>query len=355
MLIGTRKGLWVARSEGDRATWEVDGPHFSMQGIYSEAIDRRGERPRMLVGATSEHWGPGVFVSEDLGATWREPSSGIHFPEEEGVSVERIWQLVPDTADRPGLVWAGTQPSALWRSTDGGVTFELVRGLWDHPHRAEWGAGAGGQAIHTILPHPSDDSVLVAMSTGGVYRSPDAGATWAPSNTGISAYFMPDPMPEFGQCVHKVARHPERPEQLFVQNHRGVYRSDDGGETWRSIAAGLPADFGFPMVTHPHSPGTIFNFPLVSDGERFPPEGRARVWRSRDAGDTWEELGKGLPDVFYGSVLRDAMCVDDADPAGVYVGTRDGVVYASRDEGDSWGEVARHLPDVLCLRAVVMS
>ncbi len=193
------------------------------------------------------------------------------------------------------------------------------------------------------------------MSTGGVYRSLDAGASWEPANVGIKAYFLPDPWPEFGQCVHKVAAHPSSPERLFAQNHHGVYRSDQGGDSWTSIADGLPSDFGFTIVVHPTKPDTVYVFPLVADGERVPPGARARVWRSDDAGQTWRELGTGLPDEFWAAVMRDAMCTDTGDPAGVYFGARDGSVFASNDEGDSWRQVGAHLPDVLSVRAMVVA
>ena len=213
--------------------------------------------------------------------------------------MERVWQIQPGGAAEPDVVYAGTQPSALFRSEDRGESFELVRSLWDHPHREQWSAGFGGQAIHTIVPHPTEpQQITVAMSTGGVYRSYDGGDSWNPANVGIKAYFFPDPWPEFGQCVHKVASHPRTPDRLFAQNHHGVYRSDDGGDAWVSIADGLPADFGFPIVVHPHQPDTVYVFPLVADGERFPPRGQARVWRSTDAGDTWTPSAAGLPDQF---------------------------------------------------------
>ena len=254
LLIGTKKGLWIATSE-DRQAWDVHGPHFPMQAVSACAIDGRGGSPRLLVGATSEHWGPTVSWSDDHGTTWQETTGGgVRFPEDAGASVEALWQLAPDTAERPGVVWAGTQPSALWRSDDGGETFELVRGLWDHPHRPTWAPGYGGQAVHTVLPDPvDDDRVLVAMSTGGVYVTEDRGASWNPSNTGIHAWFFPDPMVEYGQCVHKVARDSADQDVLYAQNHGGVYVSRDGGASWTPAATGLPADFGFPVVAHPHA------------------------------------------------------------------------------------------------------
>lgn len=357
LAIGTSKGLFLATSTDDRVTWSMSGPHFLMNGVYAVSIDTRSTTPRLLVGADSSHWGPTVFWSDDLGATWQEnPTECPRFPLEADASVERVWSITPSPTEE-GVVWAGSQPSALWRSEDRGESFSLVRPLWDHPHRPQWGAGFGGQAIHTVLPHPTDpQDVLVAMSTGGVYRTADGGASWTPSNKGIKAYFFPDPWPEFGQCVHKVARDAVDADRLFAQNHHGVYRSDDAGTTWVSIADPLPADFGFAMVTHPSKAATAYSFPLVADGERLAPDRKCRVFRTTDGGTSWEPLSQGLPQQeFYGIVLRDALCVDDSDRAGVYLGTRTGSVFASRDEGDTWAEVARDLPDVLCVRAAVVA
>jgi hypothetical protein len=356
LLVGTKKGLWIGRSDETRRKWTWSEPEFLMQGIYATGIDTRGDTPRLFVGGTSEHFGPGVYRSDDLGHTWTETMGAtVKFPEGLGASVERVWQIQPGPESEPDVVYAGTQPSALFRSADRGESFELVRSLWDHPHRPEWDAGFGGQAIHTIVPHPQDRQKLtVAMSTGGVYQTSDAGNSWNPANKGIKAYFFPDPWPEFGQCVHKVAAHPARPDRMFAQNHHGVYRSDDAGGQWVSIADGLPADFGFPIVVHPHDPDTVFVFPLTADSERIPPGGRARVWRSGDAGNTWTESSAGLPDHFFAGVMRDAMTADNADQTGLYVGARDGCVFLSLDDGDTWTEIVEHLPDVLSIRAAVV-
>jgi hypothetical protein len=355
LLIGTAKGLFVARRDRVGDSWQVSVPQFPMTEVYSVGIDTRSPSPRLLAGVTSSHFGPSVAVSDDLGSSWREPTHApVAFPADTETALGRVWALQPGPAAAPDVVWAGTQPSALFRSVNGGVTYELVRSLWDHPHRPQWGEGFGGQAIHSILPHPTDPQrLLVAMSTGGLYRTTDGGASWQPSNTGIQATFLPERFPEFGQCVHKIARDGGDPERVYAQNHHGVYRSDDDGLTWTSIADGLPSDFGFPIVAHPSQGGTVWNFPLASDGDRFPVDAKCQVFRSTDAGESWKSQSYGLPTApFYPTILRDAMCVDNAEPTGLYFGSRTGEVFASADEGESWALVAAHLPDVLCVRAV---
>jgi hypothetical protein len=358
-MVGTRKGLWIGRSDEDRREWQWDGPHFDMQEVYSVMVDSRGGSPRLFAGASSSWFGTQVGFSDDLGKTWQSgPDGGLRFPEDTGASLERIWQLQPGIED--GVVWAGTEPGAVFRSTDRGETFDLVRGLWDHPHRTEWGAGYGGQAFHTLLPHPTDaESLTAAISTGGVYQTTDGGTSWQPRNTGIKAEFMPEDQqfPEFGQCVHKVARHPSRPERMFLQNHGGVYRSDDEGGSWTSIADGLPSDFGFPVVVDPHDPDALSVFPLAGAPGRYPPDGNARVWRSRDAGASWTALGdgpEGLPNGFFVGVMRDAMSADDQDQSGLYLGARNGSVWASFDDGGTWQELVRDLPDVMVVRAAAI-
>ncbi len=355
VMIGTRKGLWIARS-GDREAWELEGPIFDMEDIYSCCVDTRGDTVRLFASPSSSWVGPRLMRSDDLGETWQEGK--IAFPDDTDTALARVWQIAPGFDAT--TVYAGTEPGAVFRSEDRGETFELVRGLWDHPHREEWGAGYGGQAFHTIVPHPTEpESLTCAISSGGVYATTDGGATWQAQNTGVKAEFLPEggQYPEFGQCVHKIARHPSRPDRMFMQNHGGVYRSDDGGVTWDSIEKGLPANFGFPVVVHPHDPDTVYVFPLGGSGGRYPVEGTARVWRSQDAGESWEALDKGLPEHFYVGVMRDAMCADDGvdgGPVGLYFGARNGSVWASVDEGGSWREIAANLPDVMSVRAATL-
>ncbi|MGW4886003.1 WD40/YVTN/BNR-like repeat-containing protein [Streptomyces murinus] len=356
LAVGTRKGLFIGRRRGQRP-WEFDeSPYFNAQAVYSVAIDTRGPRPRLLAGGDSAHWGPSVFHSDDLGRTWTEPPRpAVRFPKDTGTSLERVWQLHPAAAE-PDVVYAGTEPAALYRSVDRGESFELVRPLWEHPTRSRWVPGGGGEGLHTVLTDARDKAALtVAVSTAGVFRTTDGGASWAPSNSGVAAVFLPDPNPEFGQCVHKVARDAADPDRLYLQNHWGVYRSDDAGAHWSDIGADLPSTFGFAVAAHPHRGDTAYVFPINADSDRVPADRRCRVFRTADAGKTWEPRSRGLPTGdHYGTVLRDALCTDDADPAGVYFGNRNGEVFASADDGDSWRQVAAHLPDVLCVRAALV-
>ncbi len=349
IAIGTRKGLWTAR--GDDDGWEVSQPLHDMAEFASVAWMPRadGETPRLIVGARSWFWGPSVMVSDDDGLTWSEPESGaVRFPPEADAALERVWTIQPDPREAD-VVWAGCEPHSLWRSADGGSTFALNAALWAHPHRADWRPGAGGAAIHTIVPR-ADGSMIVAMSTGGVYRSDDSDSGWVPANKGIRAEFQPDEYPEYGQCVHRIAVDAADPDRVYAQNHGGVYRSDDSGTSWSPIMAGLPADFGFVVLAHPTRGETAWVIPIAPE-TMFPPEGRLRLWRTDDAGATWSETGRGLPDGHYASVLRDAAHVVDVDGTAVLAfGTRNGSVYASLDEGESFTEVATRLPDVLSVR-----
>jgi photosystem II stability/assembly factor-like uncharacterized protein len=360
VLVGTMKGAFLFRSGPDRRKFEASGPHFPGQVVYAITFDGRAGRRRLLAGVSSMHWGAVVRSSDDLGRTWSDPAEGnVRFPEGTDAALANIWQLTPAGPERPDTVWAGVEPAALFRSDDAGQSFELVRGLWDHPHRPRWQPGGGGLCLHTIVPDPADpERMWVAISTGGVYRTDDGCTTWQARNQGIRAPFLPEgeQYPEFGQCVHKVAPAAGRPDRLYLQHHWGIYRSDDAGDSWADIGDGVSSDFGFPVVAHPRDPDTAYVIPLHSDGFRCTPEGRPRVWRTRDAGGGWAPLAEGLPERdAWLTVLRDGFTADTLEPAGLYFGTRTGQLFASTDEGGSWRPLAEWLPPVTCVKTAVVA
>src|SRR5581483_6791846 len=357
VLVGTTKGLFVLAAGPDRQDWDLRGPWFRGEEIYAATLDCRNGRTRLLVGATSSHWGPSVYRSDDLGATWIEPQpTTLAFPEHTGAAVARVWQLQLAGDAQPDVVYAGVEPAALFRSDDGGESFRLDETLWDHPHRPQWQPGGGGLCLHTIVPDPSGGPRMgVAVSAAGFYRTLD-GQTWEAANRGIVAPFLPDPDVEFGQCVHNVDRHPTERDTLFLQHQWSVYRSDDFGGKWAEIGTHvLPSTFGFPVVADPNHAGTADVLPLTSDFFRCTPDGRLRVYRTSDGGQSWDALEHGLPqENAWLTVLRDGFAADALDPAGLYVGTRTGDVFASPDAGASWQELARHLPPVVCVKTAVL-
>ena len=356
LLVGTMKGAFLMWSDEKRKRWKIDGPHFRGQPVYAMAYDHRAGRHRTLAGTRSFHWGSVLHSSDDFGRTWTAPDrQNLRFPIESGLSLVQIWQIRPGIETEPEVLYCGVEPAALFESRDGGDNWKPVEGLLNHEHRPRWEPGGGGLGLHTILLDPESSSrMLIAMSTGGVYRSDDGGRCWQARNVGIRAQFLPDKYPLFGQCVHKVAHHRSRPMRLFLQNHWGLYRSDDWGDTWEDIANGVPSDFGFAMEMHPHEPDTAYIVPLESDEFRCCPEGKLRVYRTNDAGASWEALTDGLPQAnAYETVLRDALATDALEPAGVYFGTRSGKVFASANDGESWREIADGLPQVVCVKAAV--
>jgi photosystem II stability/assembly factor-like uncharacterized protein len=358
VLVGTRKGAFLLTADGDRRSWEVSGPHFGGWEIHHVAGSPVA--PDRLYAAQSNGWfGQVIQRSDDGGASWHPVGNDFSYATEPGThehydgtarpwTFQRVWHLVP-AADDPDTLLAGAEDAALFRSTDGGESWSELAGLRTHPSAATWAPGAGGLCLHTILPHPDDpDRMLAAISAAGVLATEDGGVTWQPANEGLRSGFLPDPESEVGHCVHKLARHPDRPEVVFMQKHWDVMRSDDGGASWREISGDLPSDFGFPIAVHAHEPDTVYVVPITSDEQHYPPEGRLRVYRSRSGGDKWEPLTEGLPQSdCYVNVLRDAMAVDELDPCGVYVGTTGGQVYASADAGDRWAPIVRDLPAVL--------
>ncbi|HYM80958.1 MAG TPA: exo-alpha-sialidase [Candidatus Limnocylindria bacterium] len=354
LMVGTMKGAFLLRTNRARARWETGGPHFPGHAVYAMAYDGRAGRHRLWSSTGSMHWGAVLRSSDDFGRSWTNPEqANVKFPAETGAALRQIWQIRPGRANEPDTLYCGVEPAALFESRDGGETWALNRGLYDHPHRSRWQPGGGGLCLHTILPDATDPRrITIAISTGGVYRSDDGGKSWQVKNQGVRAEFLPDKYPEFGQCVHKVAQHPSHPERLFLQNHWGLYRSDDGGDSWRDIARGVPSDFGFPMVMHPHDPDTVYILPLESDEFRCTPEGKLRVYRTRNGGESWEALTRGLPQKnALETVLRDAMTADPLNPAGIYFGTRNGQLYGSRDGGASWNVILGGLPPIVCVRA----
>ena len=315
----------------------MDGPFFKGQEVHHVAQDAR--EPKRLFAAVGTAWfGSHLYKSENGGRTWQLSENGLN--------VKRIWHIAPGAADEPGVIWLGADPGALFRSADNGSTWEPVEGLNQHPTRAKWMEGAGGMMVHSIQPL-GKGRVIVGISAAGAFRTSDAGRTWQPFNGNVLADFQPAKYPEVGQCVHKLKAHPKHRDALYQQNHCGVYRSRFTAEKWQDISKGLPTRFGFALAVPAAEEKTLFTIPIISGEERYVPEGRLRVARSRDNGKTWELLTKGLPQKnAWDLVLREAMTSDECDPAGVYFGTSTGSLFQTRDAGDSWQLMAGHLPPV---------
>lgn len=358
VLAGTRKGAFVLTADGKRNRWKVSGPHFAGWEIY-HVKGSPADPNRLYASQTSGWFGQKIQRSNDGGKTWEPVGDKFVYDGMPGThqwydgtqhpwEFKRIWHLEPSPRD-PDTVYAGAEDAALFRTTDGGQTWEELPGLRGAKGHL-WQPGAGGMCLHTIvLDAARPDRIFAAISAAGVFRTDDAGKTWRPMNQGLkSPYALPDPDAEVGHCVHSIAMHPSRPGVLFMQKHWDVMRTDNTGESWQEVSGNLPSDFGFPISVHAHEPETIYVVPIQSDSEHFPPGGKLRVYRSRTGGNEWEALTKGLPQRnCYVNVLRDAMTVDALDPCGVYFGTTGGQIYASADGGDTWKPIVRDLPAVL--------
>ncbi len=362
VLVGTRKGAFVLTSDAKREQWDISGPHFGGWEIYH--LKASPADPNRLYASQSSGWfGQQIQRSNDGGKTWEPVGNKFVYDGVPGTHLwydgtphpwefARVWHLEPSLTD-PDTVFAGVEDAALFRSMDGGQTWQELPGLRGHESASSWQPGAGGMCLHTILLDPSHpERMFIAISAAGVFRTDDAGKTWRPINRGLRSEQIPNPTAEVGHCVHRIAMHRSRPSVLFMQKHWDVMRSDDAGESWREVSGNLPTDFGFPIDVHAHEPDTIYVVPIKSDSEHYPPEGKLRVYRSRTGGNEWEALAKGLPQRdCYVNVLRDAMAVDSLDPGGVYFGTTGGQVYASADAGDSWAPIVRDLPSVVSVEA----
>ncbi len=378
VLVGTRKGAFVLTSDGKRQKWDVSGPHFAGWEIYH--VKASPVDPNRIYASQSSSWfGQIIQRSNDGGKTWEQPGlqpgeattrpDGMPMAEsnkfvydttntpltthqwydgtQHSWEFKRVWHLEPSLTDL-NTVYAGVEDAAIFCSTDGAKNWHELAGLRQQ-QGDKWAPGAGGMGLHTILIDPTNPQrMYIAISAAGCFRTDDGGESWKTINRGLKSNHIPNETAEIGHCVHRIALHPSRPNTLYMQKHWDVMRSDDGGGSWREVSGNLPSDFGFPIDVHAHEPETIYVVPIKSDAEHYPPEGKLRVYRSRTGGGEWEPLTKGLPqENCYVNILRDAMAVDTLDDCGIYFGTTGGQVYCSPNGGDSWQPIVRDLPAVL--------
>jgi photosystem II stability/assembly factor-like uncharacterized protein len=345
LLAGTRKGLFLFTS-ADRKRWQTHGPFQRGREINHAIYDARAGR---IYATANDPWfGCQIVWSSNLGVKWESAQSNPAFGKKSKTKLERIWHIEPGRAKEPKVLYAGVAPAALFRSEDAGETWEEITTLSRHATRSRWHPGGGGLCLHSIVVNPvNPEQLFVGISAVGVFRTDDGGRTWLTANKGTRAEFLPVKRPEYGQCVHKLLMADPKRSLLFQQNHCGVYRSADAGQSWQEITAGLPSDFGFPLAIHPREPETIYVIPLKGAEFRCPPDGKLRVYRSRNGGRKWQALTKGLPqqDAFV-EIFREGLATDSRDPAGIYFGTNTGKLFGSNDEGDSWRVIADNLPPV---------
>ena len=362
VLVGTTRGAFFFHSDADRQSWEMTGPHLDGWEIYSlcglngdgsGGKDNGHSGNRIFAGTSHYVYGPTIRVSDDLGDTWTQVEASPKYAEESGHKLNRIWQIVPGHPAEPGKLYAGVDEAGLFASLDGGTTWEEVTGLSQHHTRDEWSPGNGGLCLHTILIDPANPQrTWVGISAVGVFRTDDGGRTWKACNQGLPNLATGVRTEEVGRCVHKLVLDPKNSDTLYCQFHGGVFKSTDAADSWQPIESGLPSNFGFPMgVT---ASGDLFVIPLESDIQRHVKDGRLRVYRSRDGGESWSDASQGLPDQpHYVGVLRDALAVDTLDPAGIYFGTSMGEIFYSPDAGEHWDRLPGQFPRITSIKAWV--
>ena len=356
LLVGTRKGLFVLEGEPG-GEFEVKARAFAGEPIDYAIRDQRSGR--LFATVTSPFYGPKIWHTDDAAGDW-EQASGVALPEGGDQALQRIWVIVPG---EDGRLYAGGDPGVLFESRDGGATWELNRALYEHETRSRWQPGGGGLCLHSIATWPGEpERLAIGISAAGVWLTDDGGDTWRPGFSGLVARYLPDevaellpesPPDQIALCVHRVRRAAAQPERLFLQFHGGVYRSDDAGESWSEIGNGLPSDFGFPLAVDPADPDSAYVIPLTADMDRVTPDARVRVYETRDGGATWSARGDGLPQEHaYLTVLREAFdSVGQGPTLELYFGATSGDVFGSGDAGASWSTVATRLPPVLSVAA----
>jgi photosystem II stability/assembly factor-like uncharacterized protein len=355
LLVGTKKGGYIFRAGAGRAKWQSEGPHFKGGPVYHMAFDARDGKT-MWAAINSTWGGPRIERSQDLGKTWKAVRNPI-FREDAGMVLKRTWHIEPGHADEPDAVWAGTEPAALFKTTDGGEYWRTIDGLNSHPTRNRWEPGGGGLGLHSIAIDSGDARHIgIGISAGGAYESTDGGVTWRPWNEATKAKHLPEKEPTVGQCVHKLLAHPAEAGLFFMRNHEGVYWRGRKETKWTETTKGLPTDYGFAGAVHPRDAKTAYVIPLGAYMRMSTVEDTngLAVYRTEDRGKTWKRLDRGLPKGMAAEVMREGMTTDRLDPLGVYFGTQAGELWASTDEGTSWERVAQYLPPILSVSAATI-